>query len=102
VKFQVSPAARREGREAATWYNDQQPGLGHQFLDKVQTRFLEIAENPRAFARWEPYEGPLEIRGAFLGRFPYVILFAVKGESVTVLAICHAHRHPLYWMSRLD
>ena len=97
----VLPEAWEEGFAASDWYETQRAGLGDRFLSEVRQTFEGIERHPASYPRWESYLGHEEIRWASLGRFRYVVIFAVEGSEVVVLAISHAHRHPLYWSSRL-
>ena len=42
------------------------------------------------------------IRKATIQRFPYVIAFEERDRHVLVLAIAHAKRRPLYWLTRAN
>jgi len=101
MSLRVQPEAWEEGFAASDWYESQRIGLGDRFLLEVRQAFDGIERQPMSFPRWESYLGSEEIRWSSLGRFRYVVIFAVEGAEVVVLAISHAHRHPLYWVSRL-
>ena len=45
--------------------------------------------------------GPL-IRKATIQRFPYVIAFERHAQQVLALAVAHARRRPLYWLTRTN
>lgn len=102
MSLRVLPEAWEEGFAASDWYESQRAELGVRFLGEVRRAFREIGLQPASFPRWEDYLGNDEIRWASLGRFRYVVIFVVEGAEVVVLAISHAHRHPLYWSSRLE
>ena len=40
------------------------------------------------------------IRKATIQRFPYVIAFEEHEQHLLVLAVAHAKRRPLYWLTR--
>lgn len=102
MNLSILPAAWDEGLSAYDWYESQRIGLGDQFLSEIQRVLTSIEERPFSFPRWEAYHGKEEIRWSSLKRFRYVMIFIVEGEEIVVLAISHAHRHPLYWLSRLE
>lgn len=102
MKLRILPEAWDEGLAAFDWYEMQQTGLGERFLSEIRRAFGAIEEFPLSFPRWESYLGTEEIRWSSLKRFQYVIIFIVEGGEIVVLAISHAHRHPLYWLSRLE
>jgi toxin ParE1/3/4 len=89
--------ARLEMEEAAQFYDAQETGLGDQFLDAIQRAVEDVSANPR---RW-PVIGH-NVRRRLVGRFPYGILYRVGRVEVVVLAVMHLHRHPHYWMKRID
>ena len=99
MKVILERAANAEMIEAAQYYDEQQPGLGSDFLDKVDTAVDELASDP---LRFRFYRGSKSIRSIRLGRFPYRLLFAVESERVSVVAVAHLHRHPDYWKRRLS
>lgn len=77
------------------WYENEQPGLGHEFLDELRGTYGRIAEGPLKYV--ELRSG---IRRALLRRFPYAVYFAVEATVVVVLAVLHAHRDPAEWQRR--
>jgi hypothetical protein len=42
------------------------------------------------------------IRKATTQRFPYVIAFEKHAQHVLVVAVAHAKRRPLYWLTRVN
>jgi len=81
--------------EAASWYENQREGLGHEFLDVVEATFLRIAEHPSQYPVLHR-----NTRRALLPRFPFGIFFRVDGANIVVLAIFHASRNPARWRER--
>ncbi|WP_437756632.1 type II toxin-antitoxin system RelE/ParE family toxin [Sorangium sp. So ce1389] len=85
----------------AVWYDERRPGLGDEFVAEVSSALARIGEVPGAFPSWPAASAAsLHIRRAVLDRFPYVIAFELRAEHLLVLAIAHAKRRPLYWLSR--
>jgi hypothetical protein len=37
-----------------------------------------------------------------LERFPYLVIYQIYADEVIVLACMHAHRHPAYWVHRVQ
>ncbi len=98
MKVIIERAASFEMVAAAQYYDEEQPGLGSDFLDKVDAAVDEIAATPLRFGF---YRGSKTIRSTRLGRFPYRLLFAVGSSRVSIVAVAHLHRHPDYWKHRL-
>lgn len=55
---------------AATWYERQREGLGHEFLDEALSAFQRIAEQPSKYPVVHR-----QTRRALMTRFPLGILF---------------------------
>ena len=43
------PAAKRDVKKAYEWYEEQKPGLGEMFLERVEECLRAIGRNPKAF-----------------------------------------------------
>jgi plasmid stabilization system protein ParE len=91
----VNPEAEADMAEAKAWYDDQRPGLGDDFLDRVADTFAEIRRRPEMRAR--VFE---ELRLALVGRFPYAVVYRVDEDQITVVAVYHARRDPRGWRPR--
>jgi plasmid stabilization system protein ParE len=92
----VAPEAETELVRARDWYEEQQPGLGREFLSCVDEALQRIERTPRGFA--ENYK---HVRQTLVRRFPYIICYIFDGKSVNVLAVFHGHRDPNEWKRRL-
>lgn len=102
MSFAIAPAAQLELIEAAVWYDDIRLGLGTEFLDAIQQVFAQVATELRLYATLEYWTAShREVRRYCLRRFPYVIVYWIEGDSVTVVAVSHARRRPLYWINRI-
>ena len=82
--------------EIEDWYEEQQPGLGHEFRDMADAVIARIADNPLAYP--ERYRGA---RRALLRRFPYVVWYRALEDLVIVLACVHGRRDPRAIRARL-
>lgn len=91
--------AREELAEAVEWYEAREAGLGQDFLDKVIDRLESIESDPTRFAPDESFRDRV-VRTGMVRRFPYRVIFEVRGEDVAVLAIAHHRRRPGYWHRR--
>ncbi len=87
--------AEQDLEDAARWYEEQQQGLGHQFLDEAMRTFTTIAEQPTMY----PDFGRGAHR-ALIRRFPFGIYYRIEESAVVVLAVMHGSRHPRHWKSR--
>ena len=81
--------------DAAIWYEQQQPGLGHEFLDSALSLLHALPQNPLQYPAIHK-----NVRRALLGRFPFGIYYSVEPKHIIVYAVMHASRHPRRWRSR--
>jgi len=89
--------ARAEMAEAKRYYERQQRGLGVTFQHEAAVSAKRILEQPLV---WQVETEP--VRRYLFNRFPYKMLYVIRGEHIVVLAVAHQHRHPDYWIQRLD
>ena len=101
MRLDLHPEARAELRSAALWYEERRPGLGDELVTEVFAAFVRIRDHPESYGRWPGTRDRALIRRCPIERFPYVVAFQRHGESVLVLAIAHAKRRPLYWLTRV-
>ena len=85
----IRPEAETDLGESFLWYQEQNPGLGLEFLRCVDVIFDTIKENPKIYRK--VYKN---IRRALTRRFPYEIFYIVEGNKTIVLAVLHAKRDP--------
>ena len=79
------------------WYENEQAGLGLDFLNELRATYDRIADGP--FKYQDLRSG---IRRALVRRFPYVVYFAVEADVAVVLAVLHVGRDPAEWQRRRD
>ena len=89
----ILPQASAELRDAVEYYEGEQSGLGERFWWELEAHLRWIAQNatlPRL------REG--DYRRVNLKCFPYYVAYAVREQTVVVLAISHAARMPEHWI----
>jgi plasmid stabilization system protein ParE len=91
------PDAEAELREAATYYESQNPGTADRLLREFDALVVQIAAAPE---RWPIVEG--DLRRRVMKRFPYGVYYRVSGDGIRILVVKHHKRHPDYWRYRLD
>ena len=87
--------AERELNDAALYYERESPGLGIKFLEEIEHYVNGIVTNPET---GQKVRG--NVRRRNLWKFPYGILYSVKGDAIRVLAIMNLKRKPNYWVGR--
>ena len=92
----LRPAAAADIEEAFLWYEDRESGLGHEFLEAVQSVLTNVGAQPRAYPVIHR-----NTRRALLRRFPYGLFYRTYDEETVVVVACmHARRNPKEWRSR--
>ena len=100
MRLELHPEARAELRSAALWYEERRPGLGDEFISEVSAALDRIGDAPESYPPWHTRSAGQVIRRATIQRFPYVIAFEEHEQHLLILAVAHAKRRPLYWLTR--
>lgn len=95
MKLVFPKEVRQETREAINYYELERPGLGGRLWDEVDATVRWILENAEV-----PRLRKGRYRRVNLRTFPYYVAYALRGESVVLLAVAHAARRPEYWIDR--
>jgi toxin ParE1/3/4 len=90
-----APSVALDVEAAFEWYENQQSGLGAEFLDELRATYNRIVDGPLKYQ-----ELRAGIRRALLKRFPYAVYFAIEADSVVIVAVLHASRDPAQWQRR--
>ena len=96
MKVLVLSCAEEEFAEAVEYYNGQCPGLGYEFAAEVQRTFERIRHHPVA---WPAFSS--RSRRCLTDRFPFGVLYQVRGDSILVGGIMHLKRDPQRWQERV-
>ncbi len=91
-QFRFHPLAKEEYKEAFTWYEDKNPGLGDRFGKAVRQKLAQISLKPEAYGS----RTDKKFREAKIEFFPFLIVFKMKKRSkvIYISAIHHTSRHP--------
>jgi toxin ParE1/3/4 len=65
--------------------------------DQIEAAVKDIGLNPE---RWPVIR--FTVRRRLIHRFPFGLLYRIDPDEVIVLAVMHLHRHPDYWLNRLQ
>ena len=83
-------AAREEFHEAAAWYEEREEGLGLDFVLKVK----DAIEKALAESRKKRKPPPRKPRTVKLERFPYRLVYLVRGAETEIVAVMHLSPRP--------
>jgi plasmid stabilization system protein ParE len=96
MNVQFFEPARAELADAVNHYNSQAEGLGFDFSDEIQTTIERIIEYPEAWILVSK-----RTRRCRTKRFPYGVIYQVRGNTLLIIAVMHLHREPQSWRTRI-
>ena len=90
-KIIISPFAHDDEYDAYEWYEQAKKGLGEEFLAELEMAYEKIARQPNLFGFIDERK---ILRDYLLPRFPFVIVYRVKDDTVEVITVHHTKKHP--------
>lgn len=93
VRFHKKAAAEVE--TARRWYAERNPLAASAFAAELDLAVERVRAGPE---RW-PRHGK-RARRYILPRFPFSLVYRMKGDLIEVVAVAHHRRKPGYWQSR--
>jgi plasmid stabilization system protein ParE len=91
MNYHFNPHARQELKNATVYYNSLDPELGDAFAREIERVISLILSLPEAW--------PLvtaSTRRCLVNRFPYGIVYRVRGTHIEIVALMHLSREPKY------
>ncbi len=73
--------------EAALWYGARNPAVAAHLIDATARAVRSVLAEPLRFALWEG-----DVRRVRLRRFPYLLFYETRGDTVCLVALTHAAR----------
>jgi plasmid stabilization system protein ParE len=95
VELEINRSARAEMNDAAAFYAQRDVRVGLRFLAETKRCLESILASPE---RWPSHL--YDTRRYRFRRFPYSVIYRVRGEVLRVLAVPHDHQAPGYWRRR--
>ena len=92
-----SEPASEELAAAVRWYEFQRTGLGSEFLEAVIAAVSQIESNPEIGI---PVRDDPRTRRLLMVRFPFQVVYRLRGPEIVIVAFAHAKRRPGYWRQR--
>lgn len=89
------PQARTEALEAQIWYESHAAGLGIEFARALDAAVAAAVSNPEAFSTVAG-----SCRRILLRRFPFSLVYRVRGNEFLVVAVFHHRQNPLKLVRR--
>ena len=94
-KIELHPNALKEAESARAWYAERSVAASKAFVAELTHAVTKISDSP---ARWPKYHK--ETRRYFFPRFPFSLIYRIKGDRIEVIAVMHHRRKPGYWSKR--
>lgn len=88
-KVIIRAEAKRDLREAKSWYQNISPELKGDFLRKIDNAITLAKERPLAFQVVHR-----TFRRVLVHRFPYALFYHVGEDRIIVVAVLHQARDP--------
>ena len=88
--------AEQEFAEAFSYYNKEKPGLGFEFVAEVDAAIERIVAFPEAWPRLSERSRRTRLR-----RFPFGLLYQIRGDEILVVGVMDMRRDPESWRNRL-
>lgn len=95
-RFELLPEAILDIEEAFLWYQAVSSQLSDRFQTQLYISLQEIHSNPLA---WHSLNRKARCRK--LKRFPYLVIFSIQKDLISVVAVIHEKKHPRNWKRRL-
>ncbi|MGO3181322.1 MAG: type II toxin-antitoxin system RelE/ParE family toxin [Aequorivita sp.] len=87
----TEPEAKDEIQEAYDYYESKQFGLGDEFLEYLEGYYDTLkTEIPFFEIKRKPYYRELPLR-----RFPYVIIYELRGSTIFIYSVFNTNQNPL-------
>jgi plasmid stabilization system protein ParE len=84
-------------REATEWYRTRNVEVAKRFAHEVRQALQHLEQYPLTGAFVVGVDDP-DVRRLPVHNFPYHIIFIRLATHISVLAIAHDRRRPMYWM----
>jgi plasmid stabilization system protein ParE len=97
MKIEFLALAAAEYREAADYYESERDGLGGEFAEEASLTLQRIAAYPEAWPKLSA-----RTRRCLLDRFPYALVYQLRGKDIRIIAVMHLKRRPLFWRDRMQ
>jgi len=94
-RLSFHPAVSSDLGDAIGYYDEISPLLADRFRKMIDARFDLIESHPELFSLAFG-----DVRFATVRRFPYVVLFRQRKETIMILGVFHGASNPERWRER--
>ena len=96
MKVRIPSVVQREVRDAAEYYEAEEPGLGDRFWQEFDSQVRWLARHAL-----QPRLRPPGYRRVNFRVFSFYVAYVIRDEMVVLLAAAHGAREPEYWIDRM-
>ena len=96
MNYSFHPEAKEEFFESINYFEECQKGLGLAFSKEVYSAIQRIIHFPSAWSKFSK-----NTRRCLTNRFPYGVIYQMKGEEIIIIAVMQLNREPRYWDKRM-
>jgi plasmid stabilization system protein ParE len=91
-QLEVTKAAHEDLQQSYDWYETKLAGLGNDFILAVEDAIAAIIEHPESYAIFVD-----DYRKVNTKRFPFKVIYMLKGELITIWSVFHHSRDTAKW-----
>lgn len=96
MNYSFHPEAKEEFFKTISYFEECQKGLGLAFSKEVFSTIQRIIHFPSAWSKFSK-----NTRRCLTNRFPYGVIYQMKGEEVVIIVVMQLNREPGYWDKRI-
>ena len=96
MNYSFHPEAKEEFFKTINYFEKCQKGLGLSFSKEVFSTIQRIIHFPSAWSKFSK-----NTRRCLTNRFPYGVIYQIKGEEAIIIAVMQLNRKPGYWGKRI-
>ena len=90
-KLEIDRLAANEARAARLWYAKRSSAAADEFMAQLDHALAQVTSAPH---RWPSYL--FGTRAYRFRRFPYLLVYLLKGDTIRVISVAHGSRRPGY------
>ena len=95
MKVRFHPEAVSELNNAVDYYEEQETGLGIDFIKEIQKGIAMISKYPDS---WQQVSA--STRRYLVKKFPFGLIYMRSEKIIYIIAVMHLNRKPGYWKTR--
>lgn len=96
MKVHFLEPAQAEMQEAISYYESERNGLGAEFAEEAKKAIERIVQYPEAWSLLSQ-----RTRRCLTNKFPYGLIYQIRGEDILIIAVMNLYRDPKTWRSRV-